>query len=253
MQGIDLTPKKYERNRKSIKDLHPDWTFMDWDEEQMTKLAKGTQWEIALSNAHKMIQRADILRCVVLQKYGGVYLDMDMYGIQSLDSFLIIDKVQAGCTSFHKTLMVDIMGGINNGIIFSPQGHPFWEQFFIPELLKRLQLRTLLDDICPAVHIIRTTGPLIWTALASHLHIHKQEYFYSLVVLKKKEVGPVEVELLKEHGAYVYHAQDSVWLNSWEKYLLLAFMGRAWIYTCSILVLLILLRVWFWARKRTVI
>jgi len=249
MQGIERTPKKYDRTRKSVRELHPNWVFMDWDEEQMQKLAKGTPWETALNLTSKMIQRADILRCLVLEKYGGIYLDMDMYCIQALDPFLEIDKVQAGYTSFHKTVMADVMGAVNNGIIFSPPASTFWKDFFLPELAKRLQQRTLLDDLCPAIHIIRTTGPLIWTALSEHVHIHKQELFYSLLVLKKKEIDSNDIVLLKNNGAYVYHAQDSVWLNSWEKYLMLAFMGRAWIITLSIFLLLIFLRVWFWIRR----
>lgn len=245
MQGIDLTPKKYERNRKSFRDLHADWQFMDWNEDDMRKLAKGTKWEDALKMTRKMIQRADVLRCVVLEKFGGVYADMDMYCIQNLDSFLEIDNVQAGATSFHNTALKNIMGGVNNGILFSPPGHKFWQETFLPEILRRLQTHTLLDDLCPAVNIIRTAGPQVWTSFRD-IKIHPQVFFYSLVILKKTVLNDDDVKTLKGAGAFVYHAQDSVWLNSWEKYLVGAFEGRAWMVSVPLVVVpLLVLFVWF--------
>ena len=179
-----------------------------------------------------------------LKEFGGVYVDMDMYCLQPLDRFLDDDNVQAGYTSFHNTFVDNIMGGVNNGIIFSPKKHAFWRTEFLPEVLKRLQQHTLLDDLCPAFSIIRTTGPLIWTSFKSII-IHPQVFFYSLAVLKKKQIGDEDIKLLRNIGAYVYHAQDSMWLNSWEKYLMLALMGRGWMITLFI----IILSVWLWKRR----
>ena len=242
MQGIANTPKKYDRNRKSFRDLHPEWQFIDWDEEQMQKIAKG-RWQDALKMTSKMIQRADILRCVVLEQFGGVYADMDMFCIQNLDSFCEIDNVQAGATSFQNTMLRRIMGGVNNGILFSPKGHAFWQKTFLPEILRRLQTHTLLDDLCPAVNIIRTAGPQVWTAFED-IKVHPQVYFYSLLVLKKTIVNDEDIKILKGAGAFVYHAQDSVWLNSWEKYLVGAFEGNGWMVSVPLL----LLFVWFLLR-----
>lgn len=247
MQGIENTPPKYDRARQSFKKLHPDWQFMDWDEEQMRKLA-SPNWLKAVQMCNKMIQRADLLRCVVLEEFGGVYVDMDMFCVRPLDEFIHISNVQAGYTSFHGTLLNSVMGGVNNGILFSPKKHRFWQEEFVPEVLKRLQQHTLMDDLCPAVNTIRTTGPLLWTQFKS-IVIHPQVFFYSLAVLKKKEIGDDDIKILKDVGAYVYHAQDSMWLHSWEKYLMMAFMGRGWMYTLAFVISIILLRVWFRNRR----
>ena len=247
MQGIENTPKKYDRGRESFKKMNPGWQFKEWDEEQMRKIA-SPRWLRAIQMCQKMIQRADILRCVILEEFGGVYVDMDMVCLQSLDRFVEEDNVQAGYTSFHNTFLNNLMGGVNNGILFSPRKHAFWQNVFLPELLKRLQQHTLLDDLCPAFSIIRTTGPLLWTQFEGII-IHPQVFFYSLAVLKKKEIGDEDIKILKDVGAYVYHAQDSLWLHSWEKYLMLAFMGRGWIYTLSIFILLIFIRGWFWKHR----
>ena len=238
MQGLENMPKKYEKTRQTFKDLHPDWEFKFWDEPMLRDLAKNTDWEKPLKMCRKMIQRADILRCMVLYEFGGVYADMDMIAIQNLDGFL--DKgVQAGYSSLKNSVLSLFMGSVNNGILFSPKHDPFWIKDFLPEVCKRLHMQTILDDIFPAYNVLRTTGPLLWSSFS--IQFHPQNFFYSLSVLKKTEIGDEERDILLKNGAYVYHAQDSMWLNSWEKYLLFLFIGNNWIITLCFSVLIIFL------------
>lgn len=237
MQGKEAVPKKYNEARETWKRNNPDWEIKVWDEIELRELAKGTRWEIALDYTHRLIQRADILRCVVLEKFGGVYVDMDMHSLKSLNVFIHDHRIQAGETSFKGVPLIKKAMRINNGILFAPPNHSFWQKKFLPQLLLHLQTHTLLDDIAPAWNTIRTTGPGLWSHFDGDpdLLIHPQEYFYSLKKLKGHEGKLSEQDIQNLHQSYVYHMQDSLWLVSWEKYLLEIFIGNNWMITVPLI------------------
>ena len=246
MQGKDAIPTKYSFARGTWQEKNPDWTIRVWDEIQLRELIKGTRWEATLPYTRRLIQRADIFRCAVLEKYGGVYVDMDMYCLKSLNDFIDLGKIQVGETSFKGIPWIKKAMRLNNGIIFAPVNHSFWQQKFLPELLVRLQTHTWLDDIAPAWNTIRTTGPGLWSHFDgdAEVLIHPQEYFYSLKKIKghSGKLSKEDVSILKE--SYVYHMQDSVWLVSWEKYLLHAFIGNNWMISIPVLLICIVLFVY---------
>jgi Glycosyltransferase sugar-binding region containing DXD motif len=254
MQGADTVPSKYSFARATWREKNPLWEIKTWDEVELRKLIQGTRWENVLQYTRRLIQRADILRCAVLEKYGGVYVDMDMYCLKPLDDLLVSSKIQVGETSFKGVPLIKNAMRLNNGIIFAPALHSFWQKKFLPELLVRLQTHTWLDDLAPAWNTIRTTGPGLWSHFDGDIdiHIHPQEFFYSLKKIKghSGELSLEDIQTLKD--SYVYHMQDSVWLVSWEKYLLHMFIGNNWMISVPILLFIIFLfiYIYFSAKKK---
>jgi len=247
MQGKDAVPAKYAAARATWAAVHPTWEIRVWDEADLTALVRGTPWESAVLLCRRLIQRADVLRCAVLERFGGVYADMDMYALKPLDPLLQDDShVQVGETTFQGVPLVHRVMRLNNGIILCPAGLPFWRTQFLPALMLRLHTNTLLDDLSPAWNTIRTTGPGLWSSLAasSSLIQHPTHFFYALGIGKQQTATELTPEQRKRmEGSYVYHMQDSAWLDSWESFLVKSLIHKNWIITVSVLGSVILLSI----------
>jgi mannosyltransferase OCH1-like enzyme len=249
MQGKDAVPARYTEARATWQDVHPDWTFRVWDEADLMELAKGTRWEAAVSMCRRLIQRADVLRCVVLERFGGVYADMDMYALKTLNSFLSEERIQVGETTFQGIPLISKIMSVNNGIIFCPPNHPFWSKSFLPALLRRLHTNTFLDDVSPAWNTIRTTGPGLWSSFLHNKDVlcHPTRFFYALGIGKQQTTGKLTPsDLQAMEGSFTYHMQDSAWLDSWEWVLIKMFIHKNWMVTlavvCALCVAAILVR-----------
>ena len=205
MQGTP--PQKYDANWETFRVLHPSWYLKTWTEEEMAPLVTP-KWAHVLGECHLLIQRADIYRCIVLEEYGGVYVDCDMLCLKPLDEFLSIDAVQVG--GCHGGLLSAYIS-VNNGIIFAPPKSPVWDDV-IAQMTCAFSTRTILDSVT-LFGVLRTTGPWLWSTVKGIL-IHPPEYFYSLKVSKRKELAPKDYDAL--HDSYVYHAQASSWIQGWE-------------------------------------
>ena len=242
MQGKDAVPVRYKEARATWQEVHPDWTLRVWDEADLMELARGSRWEGAVSMCRRLIQRADVLRCVVLERFGGVYADMDMYALKSLNPLLSEERIQVGETTFHGIPLLWKIMRLNNGIILCPPNHPFWSHTFLPSLLIRLHTNTFLDDLSPAWNTIRTTGPALWSSFSNHDTIlaHPTKHFYALGIGKQQTTGKLSASDLQiMEGSYTYHMQDSAWLDSWEWLLIKMFIHKNWMVTLSVVCILL--------------
>lgn len=84
----DLTPipEYYLNNITEWKRLNPDWAVKIWDRSMLQQL-----WEQHMSIVWKdaflhPVQYADLGRCLIVWKEGGVYSDLDVYPKHSLDT-----------------------------------------------------------------------------------------------------------------------------------------------------------------------
>jgi mannosyltransferase OCH1-like enzyme len=247
MQGKDLVPTKYAAARATWSAVHPRWEIRVWDEADLVALVHGTPWEAALRLCRRLIQRADVLRCAVLERFGGVYADMDMYALKPLDPLLQNDShVQVGETTFQGVPLVRHIMRLNNGIILCPPGLAFWRKEFLPSLMLRLHTHTLLDDISPAWNTIRTTGPGLWSSFVASnaIKAHPTHFFYALGIGKQQTSSELTADQKKQmEGCFVYHMQDSAWLDSWELFLVKSLIHKNWIITVSVLGALLLLTI----------
>ena len=224
MQGPP--PAKYDVMVESWRDLHPHWEIKTWTEEEMKPLAVGP-WVNVLDQCTLLIQRADIYRMIVLERYGGVYIDCDMHTLKSLEPLVHETRIQiGGCHGSISSAFIKV----NNGIILAPAAHPAWRTCVIPELLRAFSTSTILDALV-TIRVIRTTGPLVWGRIVTRspqdFLVHPPNAFYSLRIKKREHVtDQVKQQLL---GSYVYHAQDSSWLSGWERGVMVGVMNIKWV------------------------
>lgn len=247
MQGKLSIPSKYKDAQESWRELHPRYSIRVWDEAELEKLIFGTYWSQLISKCTTLIQRADIFRCAILEQEGGVYVDMDMYAIKSIEPLLqdldtLPTDIAVGQTSFHGTPLHSLLA-VNNAWISARKQSLFWKTVYFPYVLFSLHQFTLLDMLSPVFHVLKTAGPGAWTFLAksSSVNVLPQEYFYSLKKVKQSVLSPEDIQILKPLS-YGYHRQDSGWMKSWESFVIQCFIGNNWKYSALFLCVFLLLK-----------
>lgn len=69
-------PEKLKSYRDSWINLHPDWQYKLWNEEEFLKILPENLYELYYSY-NKMIKKVDFAKFVILYMNGGVYVDCD--------------------------------------------------------------------------------------------------------------------------------------------------------------------------------
>ena len=102
--------------RESWRRHHPDWEMHLWTDENLpTDLVR----EEAYERLRKPAERADIIRLEVLLRFGGLYVDVDVECLRSIEPLL--DGVEF-CMANNRP---DVLG---NAVIGARPGHPILEQ-----------------------------------------------------------------------------------------------------------------------------
>ena len=250
MQGKTVIPEKYADARKSWAVQNPELLIKVWDEVDLQFLIKGTHWVDVINMCEKMIQRADVYRCAILEYHGGIYVDMDMHSLKPIEPLLqdldaLEQDLALGYTSFKNTPVHSALA-CNNAWISSKANSKVWKEIVYPELLKRLHTRTLFDFLSPLWSTLRSAGPTAWTFFATkypqHVHALPMEFFYSLKVVKGHAALHAKHTALLKPLSYCYHMQSGEWFKSWETLIIYSFIGNNWKITLFVLLLLLVLR-----------
>ncbi len=99
-------PEEWKEAVESCKNRHKDYKHIIWSHEMMEIFVKKEYpnfYDTYMSYPHD-IQRCDAFRYLVLYKYGGIYLDMDIICKKKLDSLLKYELVisrSSNITSFY--------------------------------------------------------------------------------------------------------------------------------------------------------
>lgn len=149
---IWLGPKPFPQHLtfcvNSCKRLHPDWEYQLWTEAEIKGLLLDAKIKkFVLNNKINPGKRSDVLRLSLLQKFGGVYLDIDFYCYKRLDALHENFDFYCGvCNKFCE---------INNAVIGSLPNHPL-----ITACLDKIKLRRTTTD---SLVIMSETGPYFFT------------------------------------------------------------------------------------------
>ena len=119
----DSITVEFKKFVNSVKRNHPGWSYMFWSDQDNLDLIQN-QYPNMLEVYEKMspIQKSDIARYCVLDTYGGLYVDIDIWCNQSFEPLIQEDKVMLAPSPpllFGKD-------SYTNYIMYSPRNHPFW-------------------------------------------------------------------------------------------------------------------------------
>lgn len=137
------------------RELHPDFEYRLWTDADNDAFVRREfpQHHRLYRSFSREIYRADMARCLYLQRYGGVYADLDVEPLRPLAEFLAAhgDCVLGAEPVSHakkrrgKRLMAC------NAVMASVPGHPFWQR-----MLEEIEQRAA----APGGEPVGVTGPI---------------------------------------------------------------------------------------------
>jgi len=127
--GPKTPPAHFVTFREKWKEMHPDWQYRLWTDADLDTLKLELRDLIEASPNYA--EKSDILRCELLEQFGGVYLDVDMDPLHALDELHHKYDFYAGIENPHKIATTDnrIWAGIS--IMAAKPHHPIlakWKQ-----------------------------------------------------------------------------------------------------------------------------
>ncbi len=116
-RDANTIPLSWQEASNSCRALHPNYEYRLWTDDDGRRLIEK-EFPCLLSTFDSYpynIQRADVIRLVVLYVYGGIYLDFDIVCLQSFDQLRKYEVV------LPRTMPV----GVSNDFIIAQPKHPF--------------------------------------------------------------------------------------------------------------------------------
>ena len=118
-------PEQWQAYAKKVQDLNPDWKYRLWTDEDNDAFVKENYPKLypIFKNFPRGIMRADVIRYLIMDKIGGVYLDLDYEMLVPFDFKnhpLVLPK--------NRSLEFgDEYDGIGNCIFASAPNQQFWK------------------------------------------------------------------------------------------------------------------------------
>lgn len=144
--------------QQSCKTLHPSWTFRLWQDDDGNRFVRERCPHLySTYRAYPLeIQRSNVLRYLLLDHYGGIYLDLGLRCLVSLDFLRNETFVTPPANP----------NGVNNAFIASTPHHPFWDHLI--SNLQKYDLRWLQSP--NVINMMSTGCHLLSTMHASYVH-----------------------------------------------------------------------------------
>jgi mannosyltransferase OCH1-like enzyme len=161
IQGVDALPDRYRQLTATWTLHHPQWTHRLWDETSLHALLAETVWWPIYEKQPELIARADVARYALLQRFGGVYADVDVECRRPIDRLL--DNARFCVTKYtHPRLTPTPFADATNSFLASVPAHPLWD-----DVLARLE-----DEASAGCFVTERTGPAM---LARILETHADD------------------------------------------------------------------------------
>lgn len=119
-RDAETIPSSWQQASNSCRHLHPGYQYRLWTDKTARELIES-EFPCLLPTYDSYpydIQRADMIRLVILYVYGGIYLDLDIICLKSLEQLL----------SYELILPRTRPMGLSNDFIMAQAKHPFlWQ------------------------------------------------------------------------------------------------------------------------------
>jgi mannosyltransferase OCH1-like enzyme len=150
-------PERWKQAQQSVISMNPNWNYVlldDTDNENIVKEHFPMLLETYVSFPYP-IQRADMIRYIVLYVYGGIYLDLDYICNKSFDDLVLTNEV--GLTQSGNT-----PGIFTNSFLASKPKSVFW-LILLDTIQKGIPW---YERITKHMEIMNSTGPLMLNRVA---------------------------------------------------------------------------------------
>ncbi len=120
--GPKRPPGFFLKFRESWQKLHPDWEYKLWTDDDLV----GYDFDLRdlFDQSENYGEKSDILRCELLLKHGGVYVDADFECLKPFDELLRKYDFFAGIEPPHEIIESSRVLLISNALIGTVPNHP---------------------------------------------------------------------------------------------------------------------------------
>jgi mannosyltransferase OCH1-like enzyme len=192
-------PDNWKHSVNSCIKIHKGFTYILWTDEKMDRFVSTYYphfYKIYKSYKYH-IQRCDAFRYLVLYKYGGIYLDMDITCKEKLDTFLDYDLVLSRSSNIKKTFT-------NSFFMVKPK-HDFFK-YCIDNLYEHVNS---YENFGKHLHVMHSTGPLFLNNM-----VNKYGKIENVYILNNEEFAG-DCNICNENacngGIYFSHVTGQTW------------------------------------------
>lgn len=209
--GPKALPEKFAWMQETVKKLHPNWEYKLWTNEDLKNFKLQNQK--IFDSVKNIGAKADIFRYEILERFGGVYIDIDFELLKPLDN-LIANYDFFGCLLCGTDL-------VSNGIIGSRPNHPILKESI--ELVGHINI---FDNKGDNTTVLNMTGPYFFTDIIlrfllknnnQKIIILPSKYFFSFPATSREQFWRGEIN---RDQVLNYTKPDSLgihyWATSWQ-------------------------------------
>lgn len=260
MQGENEIPEKLKMNMKRIKDMNPGIKYMFWDSDQILNIMhKHKKYYKSYNEFTYLHQKVDFAKLVILYEYGGIFIDMDAYTHQPINSLfdrysnqdLVVSKVKTvnGLTNY--AVCGDTNFCINNGIYMAKSGADVL-LYLIDEISKKTKCGIFQNQVTCIRH---TTGPLTFDTLIK-IYMKRDNKAFSnssksrITILPYNVMEPCiydECDISDE--TYIIHKHENTWIGQSTKWIMQTYVAHHSIVHAIILLILLILLISYFSKK----
>ena len=213
-QGKNVISKKMQDDSNKIKNIHPDWKYMIWDDDTIKQYFNNNKNILDTYNKLEHLhQKVDFIRYCILYEIGGIYVDMDVTILKPFDEIVELYGDYECILSDINLNMIESYAlcnnkkCINNGIIISqPKSN------FMLDLINTIHKNNtcLYYDLNKSMCINRVTGPLLFTKIYNNykdkqkIKILNWSYFEPCILNDLCDI--------KDNTILIHH-HNTTWIN----------------------------------------
>lgn len=188
--------KEWYECQESWKKHFPDFEYKMWSDEDNLKLIETDYpWFLETYNKYpKNINRVDMIRYFILDKYGGIYADMDYMCIKNFYDQLPKGKVSISESPYKQNEY------LQNALMCSPKKHPFWMKV-INNSKSRMDKNDNID------HVLYISGP----QLISHTYDNNKDYV-NVLPIETYNPDKNSKEFNEHDKIFTKHLGTAVWM-----------------------------------------
>ena len=131
-QGKENIPDFHKKYQTICKNMYSTWEYMFWDKDSIHKLIHTHYQELLYYYDFfpYLIQKVDFARYIILNHYGGCYIDMDVECLKPIDDLLLqYPEKEFICSEIVPSIWFQMKHFAykkftNNGIILSSKTNP---------------------------------------------------------------------------------------------------------------------------------
>lgn len=209
-------PPAFAHMAQTWRTMNPGWAWRLWtDSDNREFVARDYPGLLALYDAYPFpIQRVDMVRYLILQRHGGLFVDLDFEALRPIEPFLDADAV-FGCEPDENCRAHGKARIVSNAFMACRPDHPVLDA--VVAALPGAMQRAIEQGLDRNAAILETTGPFVLTRCletydgAASVAVLPAEILYPLGISEIEQLraqgwnGPLRARLT-EACAVHYHA-----------------------------------------------